>query len=151
MYDHTLHRGRKHFCRFCLQAFSTEEILKRHIKDCLKINDKQRITIPKKGEHVKLKNHDRKIKLPFMTYADFQSILVPENNGKQNPKESYKNKYQKFIACSYRCKLVHVDDNLSKPFKTYLGKGAVYNFINSMIEERKYCSDLIKYILTKNL
>ena len=86
-----------------------------------------------------------------MTYADFQSILVLENNGKQNPKESYKNKYQKFIACSYSCKLVHVDDNLSKSFKTYLGKGAVYNFINSMIEERKYCSDLIKYILTKNL
>ena len=48
MYDHTLHRGIKHFCRFCLQAFSTEKILKRHIKDCLKINDKQRIIIPKK-------------------------------------------------------------------------------------------------------
>ena len=24
MYDQTLHRGRKHFCRFCLQVFSTE-------------------------------------------------------------------------------------------------------------------------------
>ena len=77
MYDHTSYRGRKHFCRFCLQAFSTEEILKRHIKDCLKINRKHRIIIPKKGDYVKLKIHDRKIKLPFMTYADFQSILVP--------------------------------------------------------------------------
>ena len=28
MYNHTLHRGRKHFCRYCLQAFSTEEIFK---------------------------------------------------------------------------------------------------------------------------
>ena len=26
MYDHILHRGRKHFCRYHLQAFSTEEI-----------------------------------------------------------------------------------------------------------------------------
>ena len=33
MYDHTLHRGIKHFCHYCLQAFSIEEILKRHIKD----------------------------------------------------------------------------------------------------------------------
>ena len=32
MYDHTLHHGRKHFC-YCLQAFSSEEILKHHIKD----------------------------------------------------------------------------------------------------------------------
>ena len=27
-YDHTLHHGRKHFCHYCLQAFSTEGILK---------------------------------------------------------------------------------------------------------------------------
>ena len=36
MYDNTLHRGRKHFCRYCSQAFSTEETLKCHIKDCFK-------------------------------------------------------------------------------------------------------------------
>ena len=43
MYDHTLHRNRKHFCCYCSQAFSTEEILMRHIKDCFKINAKQRL------------------------------------------------------------------------------------------------------------
>ena len=47
MYDHTLHCIRKHFCRYCLQAFSTEGILKRHIKDCFKSNGKQRIVMPK--------------------------------------------------------------------------------------------------------
>ena len=47
MYDHTLHRERKHFCRYCLQAFSTEKILKFHIKDCFKINGKKRIIMPK--------------------------------------------------------------------------------------------------------
>ena len=37
------YRGRKHFCRYCLQAVSTEEVLKCHINDCFKINGKQRI------------------------------------------------------------------------------------------------------------
>ena len=38
MYDHTLHHGRKHFCCYCLQAFSTDEILKLHItKAALKL------------------------------------------------------------------------------------------------------------------
>ena len=37
MYDHTSHHGRKHFC-YCLQAFSAEQLLKCHIKDCFKIN-----------------------------------------------------------------------------------------------------------------
>ena len=41
MYDHTLHRERKHFCRYCLQAFSTEKMLKCQVKDCFKINGKQ--------------------------------------------------------------------------------------------------------------
>ena len=99
--------------------------------------------MPKKGECVKFKNYERKIKSPFITYADFESISVPENNGKQNPEESYTSKYQKHIACSYDYKLVCVDDKFSKPFKTYLGKDVVYNFISSMIEESKYCSDVI--------
>ena len=66
---------------------------------------------------------------------------MPENNGKQNPEELYTIKYQKHVACSYGYKLVCVDDKFSnsKPFKIYLGKDPVYNFINSMIEESKYC------------
>ena len=39
----------ENFCRYCLQAFSTEEILKHHIKDSFKINGKQRIIMPKKA------------------------------------------------------------------------------------------------------
>ena len=51
MYDHTLQRGRKNFCRYCLQAFTAE--------DCFKINDKQRIIMPKSGEFVKFKNYEK--------------------------------------------------------------------------------------------
>ena len=74
-----------------------------------------------------------------------------EDNGKQNLEESYPNKYQKHIPSSYGYKLVCVDDKFSLPFKTYLGEDAVYNVINSMVKERKYCSDMIKTIFTKNL
>ena len=41
MYDHSWHRGKKHFCRYCLHAFITEDILKRHIKYSFKVNGKQ--------------------------------------------------------------------------------------------------------------
>ena len=97
MYDHSLHRRRKYFHRYCLQAFITEEILKRHIKDCFKINNKQTTEMPKKGEYVKFKNFERKLKPPIMIYVDFASIPVPEDKGKQNPNESYTNKYQNML------------------------------------------------------
>ena len=85
-----------------------------------------------------------------MIYADFESILVPGDNGKLNRDESYTNKYQKNVACSYGYILVCVD-KFSKSFELYLGEDAVYNFINSMIEESQYCTDIVKSILPNNL
>ena len=67
-------------------------MLKSHIKDCFKINGKQRILIN----------------------GDFESILVPENSRKQNPNESYTNKYQKHVACSYGYKLLCIDYKFSR-------------------------------------
>ena len=107
--------------------------------------------MPKKGEDVKLKNFERKIKSRFIFYADSESILVPEENGKENPNDSYTNKYQKHVACSYGYELVYVDDKFSNLFKSYLGEDAVYNFISSMIEKNKYCSDVMKKHFNKEL
>ena len=88
--------------------------------------------MPKEGEYVKFKNYERKIESLFINHADFESILVPEDNGKsqESPEEPYANKYKKHIACSYGYKAICVDDKFSKPFKTYLGEDAG---INSMI------------------
>ena len=56
----------------------------------------------KKSEYVKLKNHEKKIKPPLIIYADFGSVLVPEDHGKQNVKESYTDKYEKYILVAVR-------------------------------------------------
>ena len=56
----------------------------------------------KKGEYVKFKNFERKLKSPFMIYADFESILVPEDNEKKHPNES-------LLGC--------VDDKFNNSFK----------------------------------
>ena len=45
---------------------------------------------------------------------------------------------------SYGYKLVYIDDTFSKLFKIYLGEDFVYNFINTVIGESKYCNDVIK-------
>ena len=151
IHDNTLYHERKHFFRYCLYAFVTEKVLKCHIKDCFKINGKRTKKMLKEGEYIKFKNFERKIKSPFMIYADFESNLVTEDNGKQNPNKSYTNKCQKLAACSYGCKLVGVDDTFSKPLKSCLGEDTVYSFISSMIEESKYCSDMMKKHFNKEL
>ena len=76
---------------------------------------------------------------------------MPEDNGKQDSNESFTNKYKKYTACSYGYKLVCVDDNFSKPFKSYLGQDAVCSFIDIMIKKSKYCSEVIKKHFNKGL
>ena len=101
-----------------------------------------------KSDYIKLKNYERKIKSPFMIYSDFESILVQEDNGKQKNliRTSMKN-----VVYSYDYKLLYVDDKFSKRLKSYLGKNAVYNFINSMIKESNYRCKVMKNILKKSL
>ena len=53
-----------------------------------------------KSEYVRFKHYERKPKWPFMIYGDFESILLPDDNGKQSLGESYTNKYQKHVVCS---------------------------------------------------
>ena len=149
MYNHILNRGRKNFCRYYLQAFRTVERLKCYVKDCFKINGKQRIKMTRK--YFRFINYERKIKSPFAIYADFESILVPEDNRKENPGEFYLNKYKKHIPCSYYYNLLCVDKKFSKPFKPYLGKDEVYNYINSMIKGSKYWSGMMKKRFNKEL
>ena len=86
-----------------------------------------------------------------MIFVGFESILLQKDNGKQYLDESYTNKHQKHVGCTYGYKLLCVDDKFSKPFKSYLGEDAVYNFINGMIEESKSCSDVMKKHFNKEL
>ena len=107
--------------------------------------------MPKIRKYVKFKIYERIIKLLFMIYVDFESILVPEDKRNQNPKETYKNIFQKHIAWTYGYKLACIDDKFNSPFKAYLGEDTVHNFVKCMIEESKYCSDKMKKHFTKEL
>ena len=52
MYNQSKHKERKHFCMYCLQSFSSESISAKHTNNCLTMNGKQAINMPKKGENV---------------------------------------------------------------------------------------------------
>ena len=47
--------------------------------------------------------------------------------------------------------VICVNDKFSEHFKSYLGEDAVYNFVSSMIDESKYCSNVMKKKFNKEL
>ena len=84
MHDHNV----QHFYCYCLQTFSTKEILNVILKIFLKLMVNKWSRQLKKGEYVRFKCYGRKIKSPFKIYAISESILVPEDNRKNNPDKS---------------------------------------------------------------
>ena len=54
-----------------------------------------------KGGDVKFTEHHKHLKARFVIYAD--------------PDESYSNKYQEYVFCTFGYKIVCVDDIFSKP------------------------------------
>ena len=77
---------------------------------------------------------------------------MQKDHGYQNTCRSCTNKkYHKHVYCSYGYKLVYFDDKFSKFPKFYLSEDTVSNFINNMMEERKFCTDIMKKHFSKNL
>ena len=68
--------GKKIFCLRCLNSFSKQQSLDEHQYWC-KDHSAVRIDMPKE-EHrwLSFYNHNRKVKLPFVIYADFESLIV---------------------------------------------------------------------------
>ena len=76
MCNQSKHKERKHFCMYCLQCFSSKEVLDAHRKDCIVINGKQAIKMPNKDENeVEFVNHRKQIPVPFIIYADIEAII----------------------------------------------------------------------------
>ena len=114
MYNKTNHHGKKHFCMFCLQSFSSLSILNEHT--------------PKFGSKVYFRNYHKMLKCPFVIYCDFESILEPISTVKSDKTTSYSTEYQHHQVCSYAYKVVCLNSLYTKPLRLYRGENAVFNF-----------------------
>ena len=143
MYNQTEHKGRKHFCMYCLQCLSSKEHLEKHKVDCIEINGKQSIKMPEPGSKIEFVNYRRKLPTHFVIYADFEAIT--EKVDEKAPQKSRTEQYQKHTDCGYGYKVVCCyDDKFSKPIKVFRGEKAVHKFMKDMLAEVKYCKKVIK-------
>ncbi|XP_074037614.1 uncharacterized protein [Leptinotarsa decemlineata] len=132
------HGHRMYFCDGCLMYFSDERKLLRHqLNDCNFICTTiptTQIKIDKCGRAIpenilKFENFERQLKVPFVVYADFESILKPIHTNEPDPIRSFTNK--SFIhepySFSYRIRC-SFDDSASK-FVLYRGEDAAKVFV----------------------
>ena len=150
MFNKTKYKGKKYFCKNCLQCFSSKKILSEHKEDCLVINGKQSVEL--EGGFIIFKNYSKQIPAPFKIYADFECILEKVDGDIEcSSNSSYTRKYQDHVPCSFAYKVVCVDNKYSKKNNLYRGKDAVNKFIKSILKEYNYCRSVVKKHFNRNL
>ena len=138
---------------YCLQCFSSERILINHKENCIQVNGKQAIKMPDKDNNVlKFNNFHKQQAVPFVIYADFEAITEKVQGCLPCGNNSYTEAYQKHTDCGYGYKVVCCyDDKYTKPEQIYRGENAVHQFMESMLEEVKYCKKVMKKRFNKPL
>ena len=86
-------KRKQHFCMNCLQGFTQESSRDQHQVYC-ENNESVRVEMPKQGSTVEFKDGQNQFRVPFIMYADFESILEPMDPvelGSPNPSQPYTN------------------------------------------------------------
>lgn len=87
---------------------STLKILGNLIKIDLAINRKKSVLVSEENKYIRFQNLRRFLKVPFIIYADFESISKPLDNKSDRPNNE---KCQDHIICSYGHKIVWGDEH----------------------------------------
>ena len=120
-------------------------MLIKHKEDCFSISGEQSINLEKGTSE--FKNYFKQLPVPFKIYADFEYNL----KNVECYEGTYAKKYHEHIPCSYAFKVVCIDDKYNKSIVVYRGVNAAYKFIKAILEERKYCTKIMKDEFNKNL
>ena len=120
MFSFSKHKAKKYFCMYCLQCFYSVTGLQNNTKDCIVINGVQAIELPKEGDKVYFKNHQKQLPAPFTIYADFEAITKKINSCQPSNEKSFTQTYQRHEACGFGYKVAcHYDKQYSKPVEIY--------------------------------
>ncbi|CAG9769955.1 unnamed protein product [Ceutorhynchus assimilis] len=135
------HEKKKYLCDGCLLYFSSEQKLQAHQEhDCGHVSvqlPSTNLITNKYGEKapeniLKFKNFEKKLKVPFTVYADFETIIEPvEREQKElDPENSYTIKTHKAIPYSFAYYIKCDFDDSHSIFKTFRGIDAQKVFVD---------------------
>ena len=136
------HNGKKYFCDRCLNHFWCEQSLNKHLEYCSN-HEAVKIEMPKKGDILKFENYYKGERLPFIIYADTESLIKPIQSCEPSPQSSYTKKYQKHEPISFSYYIKCFDDNVFEPrLRSYTGEDAMQKFVEWLEKDIKIIANI---------
>ena len=139
------HKGPYHFCMNCLNDFRAEAARDKHYKYCSN-NGHVKVKMPtEKEEWLKFHDGQYQFKVPFVLYADFDSILKPVNEryrDKMNTmkterkgKAPYTEKINIHVPSGWYVHSTFAYGDVPDPLKMYRCKNCMEKFVEYIEEE----------------
>ena len=132
---------KKFYCPRCLNSFGRQDLLDKHLELC-RDSEVVRIKMPEEGTFVHFKNqHKTEMDMPFVIYADFESVMRPLHSAQPNREKPYTEKKMLHVPVSF-CYYVKCsfDDRFSKVVE-YTAKSkdedVAQRFVNELEQEVK--------------
>ena len=122
-------KRKQHFCMNCLQGFKQESSRDQHQVYC-KDNKSVRVEMPKQGSTVEFKDGQDQFKVPFIMYADFESILEPIESPNPNPNQPYTNEFNQHTPSDWCVYRKFANGEVVAPLRTYRSKDCIETFCN---------------------
>ena len=145
------HKGHMFYCNYCLHGFVHQDLLDDHVPHC-RTHGPQRIKFPDE-DHATLqfKDFHKKLKVPFVIYADFESLTTKIEHSPQDLSKSSTEKYQVHQACGFSYLVVSQLEQYCKPPMIYRGPDAVDRFLQCMEEEEKEIKEILNHVVPINI
>jgi len=131
------HNGMRHYCQHCLHGFLSEEKLQHHLSFGCGAVTETRPTMPEEGTYVQFKDWYKQFKVPFVIYADFETLLNPVEMAEHGQDESFTETFQEHVPCGYCFYVVAQDESVQIPAPfdkpvLYRGPDTVDHFIETI-------------------
>ena len=134
-------KHKQHFCMNCLQGFMQESGRDQHQVYC-ENKESVRVEMPKKGSTIEFKDGQNQFKVPFIMYADFESILKPMGpqglgllhdpieSSNPNPNRSYTNEVNQHMPSGWCVYSKFAYGDIINPLRLHRGKDCIETFCN---------------------
>ncbi|XP_052806652.1 uncharacterized protein LOC128235904 [Mya arenaria] len=141
------HRSQMHFCSYCLHAFVKENLLVEHQQYCSP-HGAQRVELPEVGQNdiLEFKDYQKTLKVPFVIYADFETVNRKLHTCAPNPKQSATTPTTKLEVCGFGYKVVCEDEQYTKPSVIYRGEDAGKQLIEHLLREQDSIQNILSTV-----
>ena len=132
-------KRKQHFCMNCLQGFMQELSRDQHQVYC-EDSESVRVEMPKQGSTIEFKDGQNQLRVPFIMYTDFESILEPMDPvepGSPNPSQPYTNEVNQHTPSGWCVYSKFAYGEVVTSLRTYRGKDCIETFCNHIKGEAR--------------